>query len=261
VRAADATELSGVVVSRRQPGVLFTHNDSGAAARIFALRADGRLIGSIRVAGAVNVDWEDIALGPGRDGRTALYIGDIGDNARKRAGVDVYRVPEPDVRGGAPAATAPAERLGLRYPEGPRDAEALLVDPRGGDLYLVTKRLDGRSEVFRARAPLPFGGTATLERVGALRLGLAAAVTGGDVSAAGDVIVLRTYGSVFAWSRRAGESVARAMAPTPCRAPAHVVAERQGEAIGLLPDGRGFVTLSEGERSPIWRYTARAGPS
>ena len=241
--------------------MLFTHNDSGDSARIFALRADGRLIGSIRVPDAVNVDWEDIALGPGRDGRTALYLGDIGDNARRRAGIDVYRVPEPEVRQGAPAATAPAERLALRYPGGPRDAEALLVDPRGGDLYVVTKRLDGRSEVFRARAPLPFGGTAALEPAGALRLGLTSAVTGGDVSAAGDAIVLRTYGSVFAWGRTPGESVARALARPPCRAPAHVVAERQGEAIGLLPDGRGFVTLSEGVRSPIWRYTARAGPS
>ena len=185
VRAPGAVELSGLVVSRAQPGVLFTHNDSGDSPRIFALRLDGTLLAVDRVPGAAAVDWEDMAVGPGRDGGPALYLGDIGDNTARRATVDVYRVPEPVVRSGGGGATAPAERLVLRYPDGPHDAETLLVDPRRGDLYLVTKRADGRSGVYRAAAPLPFGGRATLRRVGTLRLGPTSAATGGSVSAAG----------------------------------------------------------------------------
>lgn len=260
VRAPGAAELSGLVVSRSQPGVLFTHNDSGDSARIFALRLDGALLAVDRVPGAAAVDWEDMAAGPGRDGRPALYLGDIGDNAARRATVDVYRVPEPVVRPGAEGATAPAERLSLRYPDGPHDAETLLVDPRRGDLYLVTKRADGRSGVYRAAAPLPFGGQATLRRVATLRLGPTSAATGGSVSAAGDIVVVRTYGSVFVWGRRAGEDLGRTLARRPCRSAAAVYRERQGEAVALLPGGRGFLTVSEGPRSPVLRYSARGGP-
>ncbi len=260
VRAPGAAELSGLVVSRSQPGVLFTHNDSGDPARIFALRLDGALLAVDRVPGAAAVDWEDMAAGPGRDGRPALYLGDIGDNAARRATVDVYRVPEPVVRPGAEGATAPAERLSLRYPDGPHDAETLLVDPRRGDLYLVTKRADGRSGVYRAAAPLPFGGQATLRRAATLRLGPTSAATGGSVSAAGDIVVVRTYGSVFVWGRRAGEDLGRTLARRPCRSAAAVYRERQGEAVALLPGGRGFLTVSEGPRSPVLRYSARGGP-
>jgi hypothetical protein len=259
VRAPGARELSGLVASRVRPGVLFAHNDSGDAPRIFALRADGAMLGTHRVRGARAVDWEDMAIGPGRDGRPALYLGDVGDNGLTRPAVEIYRVPEPGA--GSDGATEPAERLSLRYPDGPRDAETLLVDPRGGDLYLVTKRADGRAEVYRAAAPLPFGGEAALRRVALLHLGPSSAATGGDVSAAGDVVVVRSYGSVFAWGRRPGQSLAAALRRRPCRTRADVVRERQGEAIALLPDGRGFVTVSEGPRSPLRRYTARARPS
>ena len=89
---------------------------------------------------------------PGRrpNGRPLLYVGDIGDNASRRASIDVYRVPEPRV--GA-AASAPAARLRLRYPDGAHDAEALLVDPLRGDLVIVTKVL-GAARAYRASARL-----------------------------------------------------------------------------------------------------------
>src|SRR5436309_124045 len=85
-----ATELSGLVLSRTQPGVLWTHNDSGDRARVFAVTPAGRVLADLDVPAAHNVDWEDIALGPGAtpagpSGRgAALYLADIGDNAAQR---------------------------------------------------------------------------------------------------------------------------------------------------------------------------------
>jgi hypothetical protein len=96
-RVADpaANELSGLVRSRSQPGLLWSHDDSGAGPVLFGLRADGRVAARPTVTGAQAVDWEDIAAGPAPDGRPLLYVGDIGDNASRRPSVDVYRVAEP----------------------------------------------------------------------------------------------------------------------------------------------------------------------
>jgi hypothetical protein len=81
VRAPEATELSGLVASTAQKGVLWSHNDSGDRARLFALRTDGSLIASLDVPGAEAVDWEDIAVGPD----DTLLVGDIGDNGASRS--------------------------------------------------------------------------------------------------------------------------------------------------------------------------------
>src|SRR3954451_10421792 len=106
VAADGATELSGLVASPAQRGVLWTHNDSGDAPRLFALRSDGSAIATVAVRGAQAVDWEDLAAGP--DG--SLLVGDIGDNDAARDSVTVYRVPEPQV-GGAPPEPAIAVPL------------------------------------------------------------------------------------------------------------------------------------------------------
>ena len=105
--APEATEISGLVASPTQPGVLWAHNDSGDRARIFALRSDGSLMASLDVPGAEATDWEDIAVGPGGD----LLLGDIGDNKSVRKDIDIYRVPEPRLADG-PARPPPRRACG-----------------------------------------------------------------------------------------------------------------------------------------------------
>jgi hypothetical protein len=253
VGAAEATELSGLVLSRSYPGVLWTHNDSGDRARVFAVAPDGKLLADVAVTGAQHVDWEDIAIGPARDGGDALYIGDIGDNATKRATVVVYRVPEPRPGGGQAGETAPAQPLTLRYPDRPHDAEALLVDPSGGALVIVTKHLGGIARVFAARNPAGEAVT-TLRRAGSVSLGFGEEVTAGDVSPDGRTLMLRTYCRAFVWSRRRGESLASALRRRPCAARADLLVEGQAEALALTRDGRAFYTVPEGDRPPLRRY-------
>jgi hypothetical protein len=246
VQAAEALELSGLARSQTQPGVLWSHNDSGDRGRVFALRPSGKVLADLDVPGAAATDWEDIAIRGDE-----LYLGDIGDNARERPSIDVYRVSEPRVP--ATGTTPPATRLRLRYPDGAHDAETLLVDPRSTAIAVVTKEISGRSGVYLARRPSA-ATTTTLRRVARLELGIGALATAGDVSANGRVIAIRTYGSVFAWRRAPGVSLGAALRGRPCVSPTPL-REGQGEAIALTRDGRGFFTVPEGAHATIRRYT------
>jgi hypothetical protein len=238
-----ATELSGLALSHMQPQVLWTHNDSGEPARILAVRRDGTLLAAVTVSGAQNEDWEDIAVA----GDT-IYIADIGDNLARRPSIAVYRVAEPRI----PATTtAPATRLSLRYPGGPRDAEALLVDPAGQELVIVTKSLSGKAEIYAAGI-----GASKLRRGGAIALGAGEAVTAASLSGDGATIVLRTYDRAYAWRRDRSESIATALKRHPCTARVNLLREGQGEAIALSPDGRTFYTVPEGRAPMIRRYRA-----
>jgi hypothetical protein len=257
VATPEATELSGLALSPDQPGILWTHNDSGDRPRVFALRADGTLVADLDVPGAQAVDWEDLAIGPdpARRGGHALYLADIGDNDAVRDAVDVYRVPEPRAAAAPTGATAPATRLRLRYPDGAHDAETLLVDPRGGELAIVTKQLSGDSGVYVARIP---AGAADLRlRLAArLHLGLAGLATAGDVSADGRVVAVRTYTGLFVWARRPGASLAATLRGAPCRGRTSFPGERQGEALALSGHGSAFFTVPEGAGATIRRYAA-----
>lgn len=238
-------EASGLTASVRTPGVLFTHNDSGDSARVFALHADATLAAEIEVSGASAVDWEAIAAGP-LDGAPALYIGDIGDNDKVRANVTIYVVPEPSLTP-APASVSVAKQLDLRYEDGPHDAEALLVDPDDGTIVIATKSLDGKSGIYVADAA-----RSVLTRAATLE-GLPW-VNDGSASKDGRFVALRTYGTAFVWQRAPGGSIVDALTSGE-RCPLDLEAEPQGEAIAFALDGSSYFTLSEKKDQPLWSFT------
>jgi hypothetical protein len=265
VVAAGLDETSGVVASRTHDGVLWAHDDSGGGAEVFALGLDGSDRGRVEVSGAGNVDWEDIALLPGRPGAPdRLLVADIGDNpgggSRTAQPVRIHRFDEPAPPGaGATAASDRAVSFDVAYADGPRDAEALLADPLTGDVFVVSKQWDGApAGVYRipasvVSAPTGPGRVITLDRVGEVATSAGALVTGGDVSADGTAVVLRTYAAVVVWDRDPTGSVADALAgPPACSVP---VLELQGEAVAVTADGSGFVTIPEGPHASVlvWR--------
>jgi hypothetical protein len=272
------TETSGLAGSRARRGLLWAHNDSGDTARVFPLAADGASLGVVTVTGADAYDWEDIAVGTGPDGVGSLFLADTGDRGTgPRTDVTVYRVAEPVPPGpGATSATEPAVAIGLTYPDGGHDSEALLVDDRSGDLVIVTKGADGRPTVYRApgAARSPGGTRVTLEVIGPLGMptepgasrrllelaGLGATadqVTGADAATAG-VAVVRTYGGIAVYPWAKGVTLASALLGVPCAAPSPLdVRFPQGEAIALSPDGRRAVTVSEGVGAPLVELRAQ----
>lgn len=234
----DLIESSGAAFSVSSPGIVWSHNDSGGEAELFAVDARGRLVARVAVTGAINEDWEDISLGPCAEGR-CLYIGDIGDNEAARSEIVVYVVTEPSV---GERTTSPARRYAMRYPEGPRDAESLFVMP-DGDLFIVTKGGESRIELYRYPAPLEASGIATLELVQALSatpVPLADQVTAADADA--NWVVLRTYISLLAYR---AEDLLGAAEASPISVDLRSIAEGQGEGIALGADGSVALT-SEG---------------
>ena len=248
-------EASGIVASRKNPGVLWVHNDSGDAPRLFALTTSGEHLGVYILDSAAAQDWEDIALGPGPEpGQDYLYVGDIGDNEARRDLKQVYRVPEPLVEAGqTPLDTTltGTATITLRYPDGPADAETLLLDPLTKDLYVITKR---STEVIVLRAAFPPSTTDPIEMqpTATLRLEpVPGASAGGQGAVAGDIapsgleVLIKTYSKVYYWSRSSG---ADALFASPSITLPYVP-EPQGEAIGWAADGSGYFTLSEEARS------------
>ncbi len=247
---APITEASGLAASSDNPGVVWTHNDSGGAASLYALGRRAQLKATLPLSGALNIDWEDIARGPGpAGGADWLYAADIGDNDAVRGSIRVYRTAEPNLSGysdGALLAPSATTSVELSYPDGARDAEALIVDPKSNDLYLITKR-DSRSRIYRARAPSFAGESVQLSFVGALDYG--------DVVAAsscpnGRTVLVKRYFALDAYS---GSSVADALAGSP--SPRLLEAEPQGEAIAANPKCSGYYTLSEGSSQQLIRYS------
>lgn len=243
-------EASGLAASRSQPGVLWTHNDSGDDARIFAIDPTGATLGTFVLDGASAVDWEDMAIGPGPKPGEWLYVGDIGDNLSARRSITVLRVPEPKVDGmGGSATLSGVEAIELTYPDGAHDAETLLVDPPTGDLFIVAK--GDPTRVFRRPGPLVAGGPFTLDEV----LPVVAPVTfatAGDVSPLGDFVAVRGYFQGALWLRPPGSDLAQAFATSPCAL--SLAVEIQGEALAIAPDGRGYATVSEMGAQPLWFF-------
>ena len=252
-------ELSGIAASHRNPGVLYVHNDSGDAPRIYAINAKAQLLGACNLQGAKARDWEDIAVGPGPDpSQSYIYIGDIGDNAARYPEVVVYRVPEPAVDAAKPfdqMTIGPADALRFVYPGGARDAETLIVDPLTRDLYIISKR-ELLPKVYRAAYPQSTTQQTKLEQVALLPFGTFP--TGGAVSPDGRRVIVRGYFHAALWERPLGEPLWHAFLGSPKAIP--VAEEPQGEAIGFDSKGQGYFTISEG-RHPTLYYFAPAEPN
>jgi hypothetical protein len=256
-------ESSGVASYSKSSSVLFTHNDSGDGPRFFAIGPKGETLATFAVLGAVSVDWEDMARGPGSDGKPALYFGDIGDNGRSRPFISVYEVAEPKIGETAQSMPIPVMTTVVRrmqYEDGPRDAETLFVHPRSRELGIVSKELNGDSGVYIAGPP-DGTGLSTLERVATISFRRIARpyrrgdfdrasrlqTTGGDISADGRRLVVRTYVEAFEW--RIAKGLTAGLHRTPLRIP--LPRTTQGEAIAYTRDGRSLVTTSEQLPAPV----------
>lgn len=248
------TELSGLAASQNNPEVLWGHNDSGGGTTLYAIGTDGADLGTFALKGAENIDWEDIALGPCGDGCACLYVADVGDHFGKRSDGSIWRVHEPDVDD--MPTKVKAEEIAFVYPSGAYDAEALIVDPVNGDLFLIT-RTDGEPATVFAFPPGTPEGEAdpvTLTEVATLDLVAMGAedprVTGASASPLGRRVVVRTDQDVYVYDVPEGGTIADVWDLDPERLEAP--SDQDGEAIAWLPDGASFIISGEGATSDLW---------
>jgi hypothetical protein len=258
IESADVMESSGLASSLCQSNVLWTHNDSGDDAFIFAMDRKGKHLGTWRVANARNADWEDMASYKDSAGGCYLYIGDIGNNKGERAEQRVYRVKEPVVSiDGAssskknPLETEPGDALVFKYPDAPHDAETLMVQPQAGDIYVLTKRVDGPSGVYKIKPQFGSGSTIQAERVAELSLpavpnGL---LTGGAISPDGRRVVVCDYTAGYELNLGNAASFDEVWKQRPV--PVDLGDRKQGEAVTFSEDGRSVLATSERKNSPL----------
>lgn len=259
-------ESSGIVASRANPGLYWTHNDSGDGPNLYAFDEQGARRGTWRVRGASARDWEDIAAGPGpQAGVSYLYIGDIGDNEGTRNEVIVYRVKEPTIQPAdasstklKPLVTEDAEAVRLRYPDGARDAEALLVHPVSGDVYIVSKIPFANPTVYKAKAPLNTNGPTTLEKIAELNLPslFGGLITGGDISPDGLRVALCDYTDGYELVLGDARAPFDQIWKQPLK-PFDLGKRKQGESIAYRLDGRALLATSEGAHPPLIEVVRR----
>ena len=249
------TEVSGLAASRTQRDVVWAINDSGNAPQLFAITPDGVLVASFVLEGIRPIDWEDLALGPGPDPTLDyLYIADTGALLGNREEFALLRVAEPSVHPDRePRIDEPltgVETFPVRYPDRGRDNEALLVDPVSGEVLLVHKSWSDTGDALLFQVPLDTpGAVATLVPVGAVALMPGEQATAGDVSPAGDAIVLRTYSQVLLFARPPGTTLTAALANPPCAVPGPP--EQQGESVTFAADAQSLLTVSEGANAEL----------
>jgi hypothetical protein len=256
-------EASGLAASRRHPGYYYTHNDSGGRPHVYILDRAGRIHATIRLVGAENVDWEDIALAPGEKATTDdVCVADIGDNMAGRAEVVIYRFPEPDPNAAAGRMIdVKPQAVRCKYEDGARNAEGFAVHPQTGDGYVFSNRSDGTCRVYRLAAPWATAGFVTLRRAASLRFPkevppVLRMVTGADISPDGKRLVTRSY--VGGWEWRLAEpgdtgKFTRIFRQEPTAL--KLAMEPQAEALCFSADGKALLTVSEG--TPTTLYEVR----
>lgn len=259
IKSPDITESSGIAASRCQNGVLWTHNDSGDDAFIYAINFTGDNIGTWKVPNAQNIDWEDIAAYKDKSGKCYLYIGEIGDNKVARLEHAIYRVAEPIVTPAAagsnrkaPLNAENASVIRFSYPDHNANAETLMVEPKTGNIYVITKRVTGPASIYRLAPDFDRNEIVKAEKIGELSVPAIpnGFLTGGDISPDGRHAIICDYTQAYEYTlpdnasnfddiwKQTAERVDLGKRET-------------GEGVCYSVDGTAIFATSEGKNSPL----------
>lgn len=256
-------ESSGIARSLRHPGIFWTHNDSGGEPCLFAINRKGETVARVRVPTAANFDWEDITQGLDDNGKPCLFIGDIGDNLKLRASLQIYRIPEPDLPEDADKEVLSDEPQiwHLSYPDRRHNAECLMMHPLTRQIFIVTKEEDGRCALYRVPDDPVSGQAMKLIKVADLnfparqregkRPGMACMTTAADISPDGSRLVIATYSYLHEWKLAKKESIEQSLTTA-----ARIILPpltKQMEGVCYDEDGTSLWLTSEQLPTPLFR--------
>lgn len=223
-------EISGVISSVRHGGVVWVNNDSGDTARIFALDVNTCAIrATVTLAGVTARDFEAVSMGRDASGAPELWVGDIGDNARARASVELYRFPEPST---LVDQTVTPQRITVKWSDGARDCESLLVEPiPNGRVFLVSK--ETTAGWYQLQGSFRSTGQAT---TGTRFATGRSSASDGAIAPDRSRTVVRYYPTADLYVGVPGTTPRRVTLPT----------QKMGEAIAFTPDSSALYLLGEG---------------
>ena len=255
-------EASGISSSKNNPDLVWMHNDSGDLAKVYGVGLDGTYLGAIRLKGAIARDWEDMCIGPGPEDNTDyLYIGDIGDNFSKFKKKRIHRFIEPIVNSNQDSPfnikIKDFDTIVFTYPDGNRDAEALMVDPNTKDLYILSKR-ESSVSIYRLPYPQSTSKVIEAEKLGNFTVSpnksyrRSDQITAADISRDGSKIIIKTYYDIIMLNNL-NDSVASSFSSEQIKLDYTTV--RGGEAVCWRWDQSGYYTISEQtDDSPVHLY-------
>lgn len=257
-------ESSGLACSRWKDGLFWIANDSGCWTDLYLAGDDGSYRGTLHIKGTRNVDWEALDSFVW-EGRPWLLISDTGDNGSRRDFCTIYLLPEPAIPefGDLPE-VQPSRKIFFRYEGGPRDCEAVTVDPAGEKILLISKRTNPPSLYELPLREGKTGGIQIAKRIcplhverplGAPLVPYGNQPTGLTINPDGSLAAVLTYYGVFLFPRHEGESWATAFSRKPEMLAPHKLS--QAEAITFSRDGKTLSVISEGRCSPIVTYTLK----
>lgn len=237
------TESSGLAASRLHPGVYWTHNDSDDGPYLYAVdSATGKTVARITLRGIGSPrDVEAISIGPHNE----IYVGDIGDNFGGRwPYVWIYRLPEPK---NLTDQTVTATQYVVKYSDGPRDAESLLVHPKTGRVYIIDKKEDG-GHLYEGPATLSTSGANVFKPIAAVDLWATDAAFSPDGR---DLAVRGYFGGIhYRWNGGRIKREGRLDVPL----------QGQGESVSYSADGTKLMYGSEGADSAVQAVDAPGRP-
>jgi hypothetical protein len=218
-------ESSGIAASRAYPGRLYHINDSGDAGRFYISELDGSNPQAVPIVGFRPRDTEALSLGPcpPPSRRSCLWVGDIGDNQRRRKTIEIVAVEEAQR---FDASVNAAARITLSYPDGAHDAESMAVHP-DGSVFILAK--EHPANLFRWKLGSPLQ---TLEHLRVVDVG--SPPTDMTLSDDGTRLIVLTYkGAVeFAMDFRERRTIP-------------LLSLLQQESMTYLPGGRSFLFTTE----------------
>ncbi len=251
-----ADEASGAAVSARTPGAYFLVDDAPGTSEVVAVNATGELLGRTAVDGMSAENAEALSSGPcgapplpGPPAATCLYVGDIGDNRARRGSIAVYRMAEPAVN--APdTGPVPADEWRYTYPDGPHNAESMLIDA-DGSILVITKPARAGSPPHRMYRGAPGGGEMVLLRefrppdaTPAFRTMITGNVVT-DIAAGPGRVLLLTYDEVQQYTAPTPSAPLSSFPDWPHRE-LPLGGLPQAEGVAPATDGCGYVVASEG---------------
>ena len=241
----DIHESSGIAPSWRYRNMFWTHNDSGAKAIIYAIGADGKDHGSVKLEGATSKDWEDICSFY-KNKTPYLLIADVGDNAEKRKHLTLMILKEPKPT----AKSAKVDQvIKFTYEDGKHNCESVAMDPVTNTVYLVTKKQGRTCGVYSMEIhPTAKNQTLKAKRIGNIQALLA---TGMDMSADGKKAIVVTYLLALEFTRSEKETWAQAFAKEPKQI--QVPPRSQGESICYGLDSSTLYLTSEKLPAPLFK--------
>ena len=241
------TEISGLLTDKSGYVVVNDGADDPAGRKIFFLNAKCKVVRTVSYPSRPR-DTEDLARGP--DG--TIWVGDIGDNGDSRETIGLWKL--------APGARKPT-LFRLAYPDGPHDAEALLISGDGTPVVITKDPVT--AGLYVPTGPLRAGRTTPLRRAGDVTLPLSGTtnpfgfpgrlvITGAALSPDGSSAVLRTYADAFEFEVTQGDLTAALTKGSTRTTP--LPDEQQGESIAFNQDGSALLTISEGKNPPLLSY-------